>query len=113
MRCAGNAVDNEVSGMGWHPQRRLRVCRSEPASRAQRLLNSITLMRRHFAGRRTVWHGLFRHRGLKAGQSVLIHHRAASATSPSSSQGDGARVLTTVATNNVKVRALVRSRRGD
>ena len=52
----------------------------------------------------TAWQGLFRHGGLKAGQSVLIHGGAGGVGhfAIQFAKAKGARVLTTVATANVK-----------
>lgn len=52
----------------------------------------------------TAWQGLFRHGGLKAGQSVLIHGGSGGVGhfAIQFAKARGARVLTTVSTNNVK-----------
>jgi NADPH:quinone reductase-like Zn-dependent oxidoreductase len=52
----------------------------------------------------TAWQGLFRHGGLKAGQSVLIHGGSGGVGhfAIQFAKAKGARVLTTVSTDNVK-----------
>lgn len=52
----------------------------------------------------TAWQGLFRHGGLKAGQSVLIHGGSGGVGhfAVQFAKAKGARVLTTVSTNNVR-----------
>lgn len=52
----------------------------------------------------TAWQGLFRHGGLKAGQSVLIHGGSGGVGhfAIQFAKATGARVLTTVSTNNVR-----------
>src|SRR5581483_4346882 len=52
----------------------------------------------------TAWQGLFRHGGLKGGQSVLIHGGSGGVGhfAIQFAKAKGARVLTTVSTNNVK-----------
>ena len=52
----------------------------------------------------TAWQGLFRHGGLKAGQSVLIHGGSGGVGhfAVQFAKARGARVLTTVSSNNVK-----------
>src|SRR6185437_13703387 len=52
----------------------------------------------------TAWQGLFRHGGLKAGQSVLIHGGSGGVGhfAIQFAKASGARVLTTVSTNNVR-----------
>ena len=107
MRCPSHTFQDRRRSVrhGRHPRRRLcgEGCVDQIAFTAKPAgLDHIQAAAIPLAGQ-TAWQGLFRHGGLKAGQSVLIHGGSGGVGhfAIQFAKARGARVLTTVSTNNV------------